>query len=401
VNGDLKSEADETFVVNLRNGVNASISKAQATGTIKNDDPQGGIIAFTSPDYIVKESDGQVLLTVVRTGDTTSAAKVDYASGDLTAKDHGDYNTALGTLTFAAGENSKTITVLINEDSYVDPAEIFTVTLSNPTGGAVLGSPGTATVMIVDNDTQQPPIVNIIDDQSDFVRQQYHDFLYREPEAGGWAYWTNEITKCGSDQTCIRNRRIDVAAAFFIEQEFQQTGFFAYRLFVATFGRAPSYLEFVRAVSNVKADASPQENQSAMLKSLIESEPVKQLYSTMSNSQYVDTTFANAQLQFSGEQRSAIIGALDAGVQTRADVLEQVVGTQAFLDAQFNAAFVLMQYFEYLRRDPDPQGYQFWFDVLNNKVPGNYRSMVCSFITSKEYQERFSSVVTRTNQECQ
>jgi hypothetical protein len=88
-------------------------------------------------------------------------------------------------------------------------------------------------------------------------------------------------------------------------------------------------------------------------------------------------------------------------VRTRADVLEQVVGTQAFIEAEFNAAFVLMQYFEYLRRDPDPLGYQFWLDVLNNKAPRNYRSMVCSFITSKEYQERFSSVVTRTNQECQ
>jgi hypothetical protein len=61
---------------------------------------------------------------------------------------------------------------------------------------------------------------------------------------------------------------------------------------------------------------------------------------------------------------------------------------------------VLTEYFGYLKRDPDEGGYQFWLDVLNNHVPGNYRAMVCAFITSAEYQQRFSSVVTHTNSEC-
>ena len=57
----------------------------------------------------------------------------------------------------------------------------------------------------------------------------------------------------------------------------------------------------------------------------------------------------------------------------------------------------------YLRRGSDPGGYDFWLNVLNNSGggdPGNYRAMVCSFITSREYQGRFSRVVTRTNGEC-
>jgi hypothetical protein len=68
--------------------------------------------------------------------------------------------------------------------------------------------------------------------------------------------------------------------------------------------------------------------------------------------------------------------------------------------SQFNRAFVLMQYFGYLRRDPEPAGYEFWLNVLNNAEPNNYRSMVCAFLTSAEYQLRFGSVQTRTNQDC-
>ncbi len=60
-----------------------------------------------------------------------------------------------------------------------------------------------------------------------------------------------------------------------------------------------------------------------------------------------------------------------------------------------------MEYFGYLRRDPDEAGFNFWLDVLNNRTPGNFRSMVCAFITSREYQLRFSPVATRTDRECQ
>jgi len=59
-----------------------------------------------------------------------------------------------------------------------------------------------------------------------------------------------------------------------------------------------------------------------------------------------------------------------------------------------------MQYFGYLRRNADDPGYAFWLDILNNRQPNNYRSMVCAFITSTEYQLRFSSVVTHSNAEC-
>ena len=68
--------------------------------------------------------------------------------------------------------------------------------------------------------------------------------------------------------------------------------------------------------------------------------------------------------------------------------------------SQYNAAFVLMQYFGYLRRDIDQGGYDFWLDVVNNREPNNYRGMVCAFLTSREYQERFGLLLARTNVDC-
>ena len=86
--------------------------------------------------------------------------------------------------------------------------------------------------------------------------------------------------------------------------------------------------------------------------------------------------------------------------KSRAQMLLELIEHTAFKEREYNAGFVLMQYFGYLRRDPDQGGYDFWLNILNNREPGNYRGMVCSFITSREYQERFSKVVTRSNQDC-
>src|SRR5207342_1954654 len=85
---------------------------------------------------------------------------------------------------------------------------------------------------------------NPLDDARFFVRRQYLDFLNREPDQGGWDYWTNEITKCGSDARCIHERRIGVSAAFFVEMEFQDSGYYVYRFYKVSFGRQPSFAEF-------------------------------------------------------------------------------------------------------------------------------------------------------------
>src|SRR5262249_13957595 len=162
--------------------------------------------------------------TVNRSGDTSPAVTVQYATSDGSASllpcstangqasARCDYTTASGKLSFASGDTSKTFIVLITQDSYVEGPETFTVILSNPTGG-VLSSPSTATVTITDDPTQ---LTNPNDIPSDFVRQHYHDFLNREPDAAGLAFWINEITSCGSDAQCIAVKRVNVSAAFYL-----------------------------------------------------------------------------------------------------------------------------------------------------------------------------------------
>jgi len=113
-------------------------------------------------------------------------------------------------------------------------------------------------------------------------------------------------------------------------------------------------------------------------------------------------------------QRQQEILAMNAG-RSRALVLRDVIEIADFKNipdpnhprynelkqiSQYNPAFVLMQYFGYLRRNVDQNGFDFWLDVVNNREPNNYRAMVCAFLTSQEYQLRFGSEVTRSNADC-
>src|SRR5205823_5358870 len=96
--------------------------------------------------------------------------------------------------------------------------------------------------------------------------------------------------------------------------------------------------------------------------------------------------------------RDTMISDYDVG--GRSLVVRDAVQTNAFTQPEYNKAFVLMEYFGYLRRNPDPGGYDFWLNVLNGREAGNYRGMVCAFITSPEYQRRFGTVVTHSNADC-
>src|SRR5437016_5131830 len=183
---------------------------------------------------------------VTRSGSTTGTASLSYATSDSAglvncsvanglASAKCDYISALGMLKFAAGETSKTISILIINDSYLEGPETFSVTLSNPTG-ASLTSPSTATVTINDNDTSTG--ANPIDQAGFFVTEHYYDFLNRLPDASGLTFWTNEITSCGTDQACIALKHINVSAAFFLSIEFQQTGYLVERIYKAAYGDA-------------------------------------------------------------------------------------------------------------------------------------------------------------------
>ncbi|HEY0003167.1 MAG TPA: SBBP repeat-containing protein [Pyrinomonadaceae bacterium] len=367
--------------------------------------PVNSIVQFQQTTYDVTEDITFVTVKVTRTGDTSTAANVDYATSDGTALQRTDYTIALGTLRFAPGETEKTLNLLVNEDSYVEGLETFTIALSNPTGNASLGAIPSATVRITDDATE--PSTNVIDDPQIFVGQHYHDFLNRQADAGGLAYWTNEITKCGSDQVCINRRRIGVSGAFFIEMEFQDRGSVIHYLYRAGLGRRPMYLEFSRDRSFLPAGGNLAVDLQTLATDFVQRAEFTGKYAPgLLRDQFVDALLQNVQ-QTSGldltSRRSELLAEYDAGgnqTQSRARVLLKLIGYAEYKEVEYNGAFVLSQYFGYLRRDPDEGGYLFWLNVLNNKVPDNYRALVCAFITSAEYQSRFSTVLTHSNSEC-
>jgi hypothetical protein len=401
VNGDTTQEPDETFTVQLKNPEGATISKAQGTGTIINDDAAPApALAFSQSSYNVQENLTAISIAVSRSGDTSGAASVDYTTADGIATQKGDYEFATGTLTFAPGDASKTFRVLINQDSYVEGTETVNLVLSNATG-ASLGGQSTATLNILDDAVEQ--VTNPNDEAQFFVHQQYHDFLNREPDAGGLLYWTGQITNCGNDQPCLNRKRRDVSAAFFIEQEFQETGFFVYRLQKASFGTQPGYQQFMTDRGSVQDGANLAASKQAFANAWVQRPGFIQTYpAAMTANEFVNKLYDTAGLQPFAQERQQQMDAMMNG-KTRAEVLQDVIESQEFKMQEYNPSFVLMQYFGYLRRNPDQGGYQFWLGVLNTKLPSDasgYHAMVCAFISSPEYQDRFSAIHTHNDAEC-
>jgi subtilisin family serine protease len=364
-------------------------------------------LQFSASAYSVNEGDGKATITVTRAGDASSPVAVNYATANGTARDTADYNAAIGTLRFAAGETSKTINIFVNDDGYVNGARAFSINLSNPSGGAVLGSPASATITINDNDSA-PATTNPIDNPTFFVRQHYVDFLNRDPDAGGLQFWTNQIVSCNGDAACIDNKRQNVSAAYFLSTEFQQTGYLVYRAYKAAFGRllrlnefTPDTQEIGRGVIVGQGDWQTQleTNKQNFFSSLVNRPAfVLQYPSSLSYRQFVDALNVNAGGVLSQTDRDALVAGLQNGAETRATVLRKVAENQTFANREFNAAFVLMQYFGYLRRNPDDPpdnnlaGYNFWLNKLNS-FNGDYikAEMVRSFIVSQEYRKRFGN----------
>lgn len=248
---------------------------------------------------------------------------------------------------------------------------------------------------------------NPLDSAEYFVRQQYLDVLRREPDESGFNYWSDQLNACGANAECIRSRRIGVAAAFFIEQEAQVTGSFIYNLYEGALGRRPAYGEYTTDRQQVVGGANLEAMKAAFAQSFVQrAEFAARYQGNASGESFVDALLANLR-QSSGvelsSERGSLISRYNAGAnqtESRSFVLRDITESTAVREANYNASFVLTEYFSYLGRDPDAGGYNFWLGVLNDGDQGNYRGMVCSFITSTEYQRRFSALVTHGNNEC-
>src|SRR6185503_8505866 len=203
-------------------------------------------VQFIQPRFDVTEQSGSIAVVVVRNGNLSDAATVDYNTTDNSganncdvvngsASSRCDYIASVGTLKFAAGESVKQISIPLVDDAYSEGTENFSISLSNPTT-ANLGTPATADIFIHDTDLTNG--INPIDQSAFFVRQHYVDFLNREPDAAGNSFWIGEIENCVPKPQCTEIKRINVSAAFFLSIEFQETGYLAYRAYKAAYGNA-------------------------------------------------------------------------------------------------------------------------------------------------------------------
>ena len=416
-----------------------------STGTLSGGQAVGSIIRFSSSSYNTIEASGFTTITVERIGDLSQAVTVDYATPDDSsammvlpcstangvASPRCDFETALGSIQFAAGDGAaKTFTVLINQDSFVEGPETLTLTLSNLTGGAAFPPPGattaTATLTIADDVTE--PATNPIDDTDTFVRQQYRDFLNREPDASGLAFWKDNIDKCNDPARrplgltvaqCIELFRINTSGAFFLSIEFQNTGYYVERVHKTAFGdiNPPTvpvpvrFTDFLRDTQQIGAgiivgqgnwQAQLDNNKSAFALSFVQRSKFLTLYpGTTSATAFVDSLNANAGSVLSDSERAALISELTsdpADPALRASVLRKIADNSTLQQREYNRAFVLLEYFGYLRRNPDAtpepnlnfDGYNFWLSKLN-QFNGDFvkADMVKAFLSSAEYRHRF------------
>jgi hypothetical protein len=205
-------------------------------------------------------------------------------------------------------------------------------------------------------------------------------------------------------------KRINVSAAFFLSIEFQETGFYAIRVQRVAFGRRSAdvagrmtYREFIRAARGVGegvvfgeagAAARLEANKQAYAEGVAGSSAFEEKFpASLGASEYVAALFASAGVTPTSEQRQAAVNAYGGGgFDGRVAALRSVADSAPVRASEGNAAFVLLQYLGYLRRDPDQGGYNFWLTKLLEHQ-GNFISaeMVKAFITSHEYRRRFGT----------
>ena len=267
---------------------------------------------------------------------------------------------------------------------------------------------------------------NPIDDTRTFVRQHYLDFFNRAPDTAGFDHWSNEVAQCGADAACTQFRRVNTSGAFFLSIEFRATGYFVYRLHKAAFGDVAGtpvpvrYEDFMPdtqrigeglVVNSLGWEEKLAANRQAFLldfvtrtgaaggRNFATAFPAGTPAATI-----VDKLFQNVGVTPLADERAALVAELSANPDSaalRASVLSKVADSPLVVRREFTKAFVLMQYFGYLRRNPDGVGFDgqadpnfvgfnHWLQKLEDNGGDFHRAeMVRAFLESIEYRQRF------------
>src|SRR4030095_10221411 len=256
---------------------------------------------------------------------------------------------------------------------------------------------------------------NPIDCTEFMVRQHFLDFLNRGADLSGLGFWTNEITECNGEPQCAEIKGINVSAAFFLSIEFKETGYLIYKTYAAAFGPTRIGSTVPLTLDEFKFDI-PELSQGVVVgaagwqqqlaankvvfyRNFVARPPFSAAFPlSLTPSEYVDRLNTNAGGVISTLERNQLVADLTNNAKTRAQALQMVAEDEDFTRSHFNRAFVLMQYFGYLRRNPNDlpdgnfDGYHFWLTKLDH-FGGNFieAQMVKAFLTSKEYRDRFAS----------
>ncbi len=238
-----------------------------------------------------------------------------------------------------------------------------------------------------------------IDDNDFMVQQQYIDFLGRMPDSFGFPIWLSTLANCAAgDITCDR---VHVSEQFVRSAEFQQRGYFTFRFYPVSFpgttgsdptgfGRKPSFAEFgpdLRSISGFLDANQLEAAKVAFVNGFMARPAFAARYNSLNNTQYVDTLLNTANAGIGASTRQSMIDGLNNSTLTRGQVLRQVAESTEVYNKYYNESVVVMQYFGYLRRDPDAF-YFGWLAVLDAN-PTDSRGMVSGFFNSTEYRQRF------------
>jgi hypothetical protein len=415
---------EDAFVVKIdpssKTGGLSGLVYSTLLGGKGKDNPAGVVVGNDGSIYVAGETDsadfvitanvlqskygGDLGNTISKPGGDGFVAKIN-SSGSALA-----YSTYIGT---TSGEGVTALAVDPSGDAYItgwtwssefpSTAGSFQPHLS--TGGTNTGIDAFVSRITERRQPDTPAFAagtgafNVIDDAMSFVRQQYRDFLNREADDEGLRFWTDEITRCGADARCVEVKKVNVSAAFFLSIESRQSGYFFYRLSRATFGRAPLAEEHRAAMQVIGKgvvvnapgwQARLDANRRAFVESFVTGDEFTSRFGGLDDAAYVDALFANTGVTPDPQERAALVEGLGSGAETRASVLTKVADNETLHQRELNPAFVLSQYFGYLQRDPDPVGYNFWLEKLEDHG-GNYveAEMVKSFLVSSEYRGRF------------
>ena len=251
-------------------------------------------------------------------------------------------------------------------------------------------------------------VANAVDDSRFFIRQQYADLIGHEPDQTTVEGLMTQLDACNGRRDCLRARRVDISTNLLIENELPATGVFLYGLYSTAFGRMPRFAEIETDRALIMSQKSELEAvRMGLANAFVERAEFKRKFpATMKPTEFVDSLVATlAQttgVDFSSD-RSLLIGLLDDAANGRAMVLTRLASDQRVVDANYNHALVLFQYFTHLRRSPDEAEYNGWVNTVKSKPlrdAGAARSLVCNFLQSAEYQNRFGMVATRTPRDC-